>query len=174
MNKESISLAASPAPEAAHAAKTTLVLFRIAKQRYALHLDTVDRVIRAVAVTPVPETPAFVLGLINLAGQLLPVFSLRRCLGLPDRPIRPADQFVIARTSRLTVAMVVDEVQELNALNDAQTVAVKDALPEGEHRVQGLVKLDGDIILIYDLEKLLSPEDQERILQAKAAAEKVN
>lgn len=152
--------------------RQTLVLFRIEEQRYALRLNAVDRVIRAAAVTPVPETSAFVLGLVNLAGQLLPVFSLRRCLGLPDRPIRPEDQFVIVRASRFTLALVVDEVPGLSVLDVAQTVAPGDVLPGRNCRVQGLVKLDGDIILIYDLEKLFSQEDQERILQAKAAAER--
>jgi purine-binding chemotaxis protein CheW len=164
----------NPNSEPATAANTALVLFRIEGQRYALRLGAVDRVIRAVAVTPVPEMPAFVLGVINLAGQILPVFSLRRCLGLPDRALRPADQFVIARTSRLAVAVVVDEVLGVDGIKVTQTVAVEDALPPGEYRVQGMVKLDGDIILIYDLEQLLSREDQGRILRVQEMAEKVN
>ena len=152
--------------------RQALVLFRLDDQRYALRLDAVERVIRAVAATQVPETPAFVLGLVNLAGQLLPVVSLRRCLGLPDRPIRPEDQFVIARTSRLAMALVVDEVQGLSVDNASRSVAPADVLPQGEWRVQSLVKIDGDIILIYDLDKLFSHEDQERIFQVKAEAEK--
>jgi len=171
-DKGSTKQAASPSPEGANAANTALVLFRIGEQRYALRLDAVERVIRAVAVTPVPETPAFILGLVNLAGQLLPVCSLRRCLGLPDRPLRSADQLVIVRTSRFTLALMVDEVQGLSLVNAAQTVAVADTLPEGECRVAGLAKINGDIILIYDLEKLFSQEDQEHILLAKAAAER--
>ena len=147
-------------------------MFRLDDQRYALRLDAVERVIRAVAATQVPETPAFVLGLVNLAGQLLPVVSLRRCLGLPDRPIRPEDQFVIARTSRLAMALVVDEVQGLSVDDAIRSVAPADVLPQGEWRVQSLVKIDGDIILIYDLDKLFSHEDQERIFQVKAEAEK--
>ena len=150
----------------------TLVLFRLGEQRYALSLGAVERVIRAVAVTPVPEAPAYVLGLINMAGQLLPVFSLRRCLGLPEQPVRPENQFVIARTARLTVAIVVDEVQTMSALSVRQTVTVAEALPEGEYRVEGLMKLDGDIVLIYDLDKLISQADQERLLQVQAAAAK--
>jgi purine-binding chemotaxis protein CheW len=151
----------------APSAVASLLLLRLAGQRYALRLDAVDRVIRVVAVTPMPETPAFMLGLINLAGQLLPVFSLRRCLGLPERPIRPKDQFVIARTARLTVAVVVDEVEGLSALEASQTVALAAALPEGKCRVQGLVKLQGDIILIYDLDRLVSPADLDRMLRVR-------
>ena len=124
--------------------RQALVLFRLDDQRYALRLDAVERVIRAVAATQVPETPAFVLGLVNLAGQLLPVVSLRRCLGLPDRPIRPEDQFVIARTSRLAMALVVDEVQGLSVDDAIRSVAPADVLPQGEWRVQSLVKIDGD------------------------------
>lgn len=164
----------SPGLAGTDATSTALAVFRLAEQRYALRLDAVERVIRAVAVTPVPETPAFVLGLVNLAGQLLPVCSLRRCLGLPDRPIRPEDQFVIVRTSRFTLALVVDEVQDLSVVNATQTVAVEEALPEGECRVHGLVKINGEIVLIYDLEKLFSQEDQERIRQVTEPAEKAS
>jgi len=147
-----------------------LVLFRLEGQRYALRLDAVDRVIRAVAVTPVPETLGFVLGLVNLAGQLLPVISLRACLGMPDRPIRPEDQFVVASTSRLTLALVVDEVEGLSWVDAALTVAAENALPGDKSRIDRLAKIDGDIIPVYDLEHLFSHEDQERILQVKAAA----
>ena len=167
-------VAAAPAgPETASVANASLVLFRLATQRYALRLEAVERVIRAVAVTPVPESPAFVLGLINVAGQLLPVFSLRRCLGLPDRVVRPEDQFVIARTSRMSVAVVVDEVLGLNTLELAQAVPVASALPGQADRLDGLVKINGEIILIYDLERLLSAADQERLRHLPAPSEPV-
>jgi purine-binding chemotaxis protein CheW len=106
-----------------------LVVFTLDGQRYALRLGAVERVICAVAVTPVPETTAFVLGLVNLAGQLITVVSLRRRLGLPDRPVRPEDLFVLVRALGLTLAMVVDEVQDLRVVAAAQTVAVEAALP---------------------------------------------
>ena len=60
----------------------------------------------------------------------------------------------------------------MSALSVRQTVTVAEALPEGEYRVEGLMKLDGDIVLIYDLDKLISQADQERLLQVQAAAAK--
>lgn len=151
-------------------ASRMLMLFRLEGRRYALPLDAVDRVIRALAVTSVPETPRFVLGLVNLAGRLLPVISLRACLRMPDRPVRPEDQFLIARTSRLTLAVVVDEVEGLIAIDDSETVAVQDALPMEKSHLNRLGRIGGDIVLICELEELLSSEDQERILQVEAAA----
>ena len=148
-----------------------IVILALDGQRYALPLSAVERVIRAVAVTPVPETPAFVFGVVNMAGKMVPVVSLRACFGLPGRPIRPEDQFVIARTSRLTLALVVDEVQGLSAVDAAQTVAVEDALPGGERGVRGLAKLDGGIIQICDMDRLIGQEDQDRLLDCEGVME---
>lgn len=146
-----------------------VVVFELDGQRYALRLHEVERVIRAVAVTPVPETSSFILGLINLAGRLLPVVSLRCGLGLPDRPVRPDDQFVITRTSRLTLALVVDQVEALRPLLIGQAVTPADVLPGQGCRVQTLLKLDGDIILIYDVEQFFDRAEQERLLAVQAA-----
>ena len=145
----------------------SLVLFRINDQRFALPLKSVERIIRAAAVTSVPETPPFVLGLINVNGQLVPVISLRRCLGLADHEILPEDQFVLARTSKMTMALVVDEVQGLSELDVAQTTVPRDVLPGGGTRVHCMIKIKGDIILIYDLDKLFNLEEQDRILASQ-------
>lgn len=147
-----------------------LVLFWLDGQRYALPLEAVERVIRAVAATPVPSAPDFVMGLINLAGRILPAISLRRCLGLALRPIRPDDQLVIVSSGGLALALVVDAVEQLRTGEVAQSVAVEGALPGAEWRVDGLCKLDGDIIFICDLAKLLNPQAREMIVQATTQA----
>jgi purine-binding chemotaxis protein CheW len=151
--------------------RQTVILVRLDGQRYALPLDSVIRVLRAVAVTPVPELPPFVLGLINLAGRLVTVVSLRCCLGGPGRGVRPEDQLVVVKTPRLTLAVVVDEVQELTTLDESQTVAVGPALREEGCRAHGLVKLHGEIILIYELDQLISQAEQEHIRQVTEAAQ---
>ena len=60
-------------------ARRTIVVFLVDGQRYALPLSAVDRAVRAVAVTPLPEMPPQVLGAINVHGRVLPVLSLRPC-----------------------------------------------------------------------------------------------
>ena len=87
----------------------TLLLFDIERKFYALQLNEVERVIRAVAVTPVPELPPQILGLVNGAGKLGPGFSLRACLGLSDRPVGVFDQFMLVRTRWSPVALVADD-----------------------------------------------------------------
>src|SRR6266853_41985 len=82
---------------------TQLVVFRLDEERYALRLDVVERIVQAAEVTPLPNAPTIVLGLIDLEGRVLPVLNVRRRFRLPEREIGPADQFLIARTERRTV-----------------------------------------------------------------------
>ncbi|MCX7365748.1 MAG: chemotaxis protein CheW [Alphaproteobacteria bacterium] len=87
------------------------VVFSLDEQRYALPLQAIERIVRAVEVTALPHAPPMVLGVIDMAGRILPVLSLRQHFGLPDRAVVPADRFLIARTALRTVAVVIDEAQ---------------------------------------------------------------
>lgn len=140
-----------------------LLVFCVEGQRHALRLAAVERVTPAAAVTPLPGAPAAVLGAIDVGGRILPVFSLRRRLGLPEQAPRLSDVFLIARSARRPVALLVDEVQ---AVRSAPAAAVEAAtIAPGLGTVQGLARLDDGLLLIHDLERFLSPED-ERILEA--------
>lgn len=92
-----------------------LVEFVLEGQRHALPMVAVERVAPVVEVTPLPGAPAAVLGAIDVGGRILAVFSLRRHLGLPDRALRLSDAFLIARTSRRLVALLVDEMRDVLA-----------------------------------------------------------
>ncbi|MEJ0000255.1 MAG: chemotaxis protein CheW [Verrucomicrobiota bacterium] len=85
-----------------------LVVFELDGQRYALRLDVVERVLRTAEIRPLPGAPEVVLGLVNLEGQVIPVFDPRRRFGLPPREVQLSDVLIIARTRRLTVALAAD------------------------------------------------------------------
>lgn len=135
-----------------------LVIFRLNGQRFALPLPVVERVIQAVEVTSLPGAPAVVLGVINVAGSVLPVFNIRRRFFLPEREVVPADQFLIARTARHTVALVIDEVHGVIE-HEPSAVVGADGMVPGLEQFQGVVKLDDGLVLIHDLEKFLSLDE---------------
>src|SRR5690606_31420703 len=78
--------------------------------------QAVERIVRAVEVLPLPGTRPTILGVIDVAGQLVPVFSPRRLLGLEQPEINPAHMFVLVRASNRLVALVMDAVLDLAAL----------------------------------------------------------
>jgi purine-binding chemotaxis protein CheW len=91
------------------------------------------------------------------------VFSLRCHLGLPARALRLSDVLLIARTRTRPVALLVDEVQDVRTAPPTTVDAA--TLAAGLGTVQGVVRMDDGLLLIHDLERFLSRED-ERALDA--------
>ncbi len=134
---------------------TQLVVFRLDEKRYGLRLAVVERIVRAVEVTPLPKAPTIVLGVIDFEGRVLPVLNVRRRFRLPEREIRPADQFLIARTERHTVVLAVDEAEGVIERSPTEIVGAAQIMP-GLEQIQGVIKLDDGLVSIHDLESFLS------------------
>ena len=148
-------------------ASPQLVVFTLDEQRYGLRLATVERVVRAVEVTPLPNAPEIVLGMINVQGRIIPVVNVRKRFRRPEREIGLSDQFIIARTPRRTVALVVDAVSDVEPCPEAQVVAAEKILPGLEH-FDGVLKIPDGMIFVHDLDRFLSL-DEERALTAALA-----
>lgn len=140
-------------PELTHA-----VLFSVDDQRFALPLGSVERIVRAVAVTPVPGAPGMVLGAICVAGCVLPVLNMRRRLGLPEREVRPADHFLIGRTAARRVVLAIDKAEGVIEPDEADFTAGAEVAAGMEH-VRGLARHEEGLVVIEDLDKFLSVDD---------------
>jgi purine-binding chemotaxis protein CheW len=145
-----------------------LIVFALAHQRYGLPLPVVDRVVRMVAVTPLPKSPDIVSGVINFQGQVIPVINMRRRFGLPEREFALSDQLVVAHTSRRPVALVADAVLDVMASSTQTLIEAESILPNVEY-VEGVVKLPDGLILIHDLDKFLSLEEESSLDHALAS-----
>jgi purine-binding chemotaxis protein CheW len=142
-----------------------LVVFRLDDQRYALPLPVVDRIIRAAELTPLPRAPAIVLGVIDVAGQVLPVLNIRRRFRLPEYEISPAHQFLIAQTGQRTVVLVIDEADAVIEVPGVDIVEAVEIAP-GVEQISGVVKLSDGLVLIHDLEEFLSLDEERALDQA--------
>ena len=141
------------------------VVFTLDEQRYALHLSAVERVVRAVETTPLPEAPEIVLGVVNMEGRVIPVVNMRRRFRLPEREINLSDQFIIAHTARRTVALVVDVVSGVIEYSEQEVTTAERIVP-GMQYVEGVIKLEDGMILIHDLDQFLSIEEEETLSNA--------
>jgi len=131
------------------------VVFRLDERRYALPLAVVERVVRAVEVTPLSGAPSIVLGAISVHGRVLPVLNVRRRFHMPDREIRSEDWFLLAHTARHTVVLTIDEAEGLVEQPDADVILSTQIAP-GLEPFPGVVNLDDGLVLIHDLERFLS------------------
>ena len=145
-----------------HEIVSSIVIFHIEQQTYALYLNNILKVVRSVEITPLPKAPEIVVGIIDFHGEIIPVINIRKLFNLPVRKIMLEDQFIIAKTSYRTIALIVDSVEEISGVSDHETTDTKELLPFADY-LSGIVKIKNDIILINDLEKLLSLSEQDSI-----------
>ena len=132
-----------------------LVTFNLDYSRFALDVAVVQRVLRAVAVTPLPGAPAVVAGIVDLHGTVVPVVDTRAAFGLAPRRLRASDQLVIVATSARTLALVVDAVGDVLDAG-AGDVVPGDTVLDGLERGGGVLPTTQGIVLVRDVEDLLS------------------
>jgi purine-binding chemotaxis protein CheW len=142
-----------------------LVVFLLDHQRYALSLTRVKRAIRVVAITPLPAAPAIVLGVIDLGGAVIPVINIRNRFNHSPRDVRLSDHFIIATTGKRTVALLVDETEGVIEVSPESCAPAGEILP-GLPLVDGAVKLETGLVLIHDLDRLLSLDEERAIDRA--------
>lgn len=127
----------------------------------ALPLQAVDRVLRAVAVHPAPGGTSCLLGAIDVAGEVVPLYELRKLVGLPARglPLRVSDRIVLTR-SPVRCGLVVDAAPG--------TVDVEEPALTGEFSLhasglRGWARGSSGLVLLHDLRQLLALERAVRI-----------
>lgn len=146
----------------------TLIVFSVEGQRFALRLATVDRIERMVEITPLPEAPENVLGVVNRQGQIVPVFNLRRRLHLPERAVDPLDQLLFARTQNRSAALAVDAVEGVMEAAEHDLVA-SDAVLPGLEMLEGVAKLSDGLAFVHDLDRFLSLTEESALADALRA-----
>jgi purine-binding chemotaxis protein CheW len=149
--------------------RARLVVFSVDDSRYGLPLEAVERVVRIVEITALPEAPEIVLGVVNVQGRVIAVADLRKRFRLSEREPLLSDQLIIARTPRRPVALVVDEVTGVLEYWQDEAVAAEAIVP-GIDYVAGVVKLSDGMVLIHDLGRFLSLDEERNLDEAMANA----
>ncbi|MBI5486046.1 MAG: chemotaxis protein CheW [Deltaproteobacteria bacterium] len=152
----------SQAGRARPGGRVALVVFRLGQVRYALHLESVERVLPAVEATPLPGAPEIVAGAINVAGRVLAVLDIRRRFGHPARAIEVDDHLILARTAKRSVILPVDAVADVVQVDAGQITAAERVVPGLEY-VEGLARLPDGLVLIHDLDRFLSLDELQAV-----------
>ncbi len=146
------------------------VVLRLDKTRFALQASAVERIVPAVEITPLPQAPAIVLGVVNVHGSLVAVIDFRHRFGLPHQEIALSNRLVIAHTATRTLALIADAVDDVVDYSTAD-ITVPSTLVTGIEQISGIAKHDGDITFIHDLECFLAAGEAASLDLALASAE---
>lgn len=136
----------------------TVVEVRVGDTRCAIPLARVIEIALRVRTTPLPGVGAPVTGYVGYRGEAIPAVDLRHRLGAPA-PDRIDDHLVIARTARRPVALIVDRVVGVREVDPAAATPP----PKSAIAVAGLLALEDDLLLVADLDRVLSLEQERAV-----------
>lgn len=136
------------------------VTFRLENEKYGINVMQVQEVLRVSEIAPVPGAPSYVLGIINLRGNVVTVIDTRSRFGLSSAETDDSSRIVIIESEEQVVGILVDSVAEVVDLNtsDIET-APNVGTEESAKFIQGVASHDGELLILVDLNKLLSDEE---------------
>ncbi len=136
------------------------VIFTLGNEKYAVNIRHVSSITKYRDVTKVPKVPAYLEGVINLRGEIIPILNLKRLFGIPVEPTDDRTRIVISHVNGTVWGFIVDEAFRVIKLSEAD-IEPAPAIVKGPSAafVQGIGKLDGEIVILLDLDKLLDSEE---------------
>jgi purine-binding chemotaxis protein CheW len=130
--------------------------FFLDRHYFAVPVQHVQEVIRYQEMTCVPLVPAVIRGLINLRGQIVVAFDLRRRLGYPDRPENQKPMNVVVRAGGETVSLLVDEIGDVIEVEEDRAEPPPETLrTEMKQLLHGVYKLQEQLLLVLDTERTI-------------------
>jgi purine-binding chemotaxis protein CheW len=164
-----------PMTAGAEVAATTeeeqLVVFELDRESYGVDIAAVNTIIRMQQITHVPRAPEFVEGVINLRGSIVPVIDLRKRFGLGAFEETKASRIVVVETAAGLVGMVVDAVTEtLSLAGDAIEPPSSLVTTADSRYLRGVAKLDDRLIILLDLERILTESESDALAGVEAQA----
>jgi len=137
-----------------------LVSFHVGSEEFGLEILRVQEIIRIRPLTRVPNSAAFVEGVINLRGKVLPIIALRRCFGLEDRRHDQQTRIVVVEVNGNVLGFIVDSVSEVLRI-PVETIEPPPRLGRVERQyVSGVGKLDDRLLILLDLDRLMSDAEK--------------
>lgn len=136
------------------------VTFRLENEKYGINVMQVQEVLRVSEIAPVPGAPSYVLGIINLRGNVVTVIDTRSRFGLSSVETDDSSRVVIIESDDQVVGILVDSVAEVVDLHASEIeTAPNVGTEESAKFIQGVASHDGELLILVDLNKLLSDDE---------------
>lgn len=146
-----------------------LVSFQLGEEEFGVDILKVQEINRMLEITKVPNSPIFVDGVINLRGKVIPILNLRQRFGLEKKELDKKTRIVVVDIDGKVVGVVVDAVSEVLRL-PTDTVEPPPPMVAGieSEYIKGVGKLENRLLILLDLNKLLTTEEKELLNQTRA------
>lgn len=143
------------------------IVFKLDNELYGFDISRVQGIEKEQQVVRVPNTAAYIKGIMNLRGHVVPVYSLKKKFGLPESTSKDV-QYVIVNVNRMLLGFEVDGVDEIHNVDSEDIHNVPSIVSNEDTRYfDKVLKTDKGLIITIDIDKLLTDEELGQIEQMK-------
>lgn len=140
------------------------VTFTLEDETYGINVMQVQEVLREIEVAPVPGAPHYVIGIINLRGNVVSVIDARTRFGLPSRESTDLTRIIVIEVQQHIIGILVDSVAEVIDIKRSEIeTAPNVGTEETSKYIDGVVSRDDKLYILVDLNKLLSTEEWQKV-----------
>jgi len=150
--------------EAVQTKQIKQVIFTLGDEEYGLDIMLVNAIEKYTNMVRIPNAPDYVRGIINIRGDVIPVYSLRRKFGLEDKKMDENSKMIITKSNNILIAYEVDAVKEIIEISSAEIsdtpVIIKN---NNTAYIKSVANIKGRMILLLDHNGILSSNEKENI-----------
>jgi purine-binding chemotaxis protein CheW len=144
--------------------KISLVTFRIGGELYGIDIMDVAEIIRLIEITPIPNSPGFVDGVITLRGQIIPIVDLGKRFHFEEVTFTEDEELlraiVIINVDDMTIGVVIDQVNRVINVDVSQIQPPPQMISGiGAEYIQGVINLENDLLINLNINKLFSKQE---------------
>lgn len=142
------------------------VIFKLDNEEYGVDIMHVKEISEYTECTKVPNSPTFISGIINYRGSVVPIINLREKFELAPANITSDTRIIIFALDDKQIGLLVDDASQVLTINENDIEAAPNIIMSSEEKfISGIGKIQNRMIIILDLENLLSDDDKKRIEQ---------
>lgn len=138
-----------------------IVIFKLGEEEYGIDIMKVVEIVLYQEVRKVPDVPKYIEGIINLRGDIHPIYNFRKRFRMPERAIDDNTKIIVIRTTEMNVGFIVDNVSEILNIpsQDIQSAPkLINQRAEGKY-ILGVAKQEERMIVLLDVDKLVTDHD---------------
>ena len=133
--------------------------FQIEDQLYAFPIERIQEIVILEQITATPQVGPLVDGVSNLRGEIIPIISLRKLLGMPSRPLDSETRTIVVNVGTRTIGCTVDAVTQVIRIPRDHIQEAPEALTGGStHDIAGFAKLEDRVLILLNVDQLLGPD----------------
>ena len=141
-----------------------LVKFVIDDESFGVEITKVREILKPQEIFKVPNTPTFIEGLLNLRGNVVTIYNLRKKFNMKEIPFDDETKIIIVSVNELLVGFIVDRVNEIIRIDDEDIQDTPSSIMSLDKKfLSGVAKINEKLVLLLDLEKVLTHQEEAKV-----------